>query len=94
MDKDDPSAEANPTIPLQEATPRRPWWVVVVTGGGAPTVAHSTYTSALDEATRLSKKTGKVAYVMQAVSTVQWRPPKPQPLLVPVVTCFAVPVPY
>lgn len=47
------------------------FYMIYVEGGNAPTFTHTTIDTALEEAKRLAKLTGKKAYILEAVKSVQ-----------------------
>lgn len=47
------------------------FYMIFLEGGNAPTFAHETLDSAITEAKRLAKLTGKKAYILESVKSVQ-----------------------
>lgn len=54
---------------------------VFVAGGSAPRVVHDTYDQAKAEAERLSKKTGRIAYVFKVMAEVSVQMPEPKTIV-------------
>jgi hypothetical protein len=59
---------------VDQSKPAKFWMVYVPDNGSNPTVRHPTLELATEEAERLARKTGKQAFVLQAVAVSEVEP--------------------